>query len=80
MKFQWVRSCWIFDRLKSTSVTPLDYGFKRFQAADMVRVDIMINGERVDAVTLIVHKDNAQYRGTRGIGGKMRELISSSTI
>lgn len=41
---------------------PLDYGFKRFQAADMVRVDIMIN-DRVDALALIVHKDNAPYRG-----------------
>ncbi|MDY4507066.1 MAG: translation elongation factor 4, partial [[Actinobacillus] rossii] len=47
-----------FDRLKSTSrgYASLDYGFKRFQAADMVRVDIMINGERVDALALIVHK------------------------
>ena len=54
-----------FDRLKSTSrgYASLDYGFKRFQAADMVRVDIMINSERVDALALIVHKDNSQYRG-----------------
>ena len=54
-----------FDRLKSTSrgYASLDYGFKRFQAADMVRVDIMINGDRVDALALIVHKDNAPYRG-----------------
>ena len=54
-----------FDRLKSTSrgYASLDYGFKRFQTADMVRVDIMINGDRVDALALIVHKDNAPYRG-----------------
>ena len=53
-----------FDRLKSTSrgYASLDYGFKRFQAADMVRWDIMINGDRVDALALIVHKDNAPYR------------------
>ena len=65
-----------FDRLKSTSrgYASLDYGFKRFQAADMVRVDIMINGERVDALALIVHKDNSQYRG-RELVEKMRELI-----
>ena len=65
-----------FDCLKSTSrgYASLDYGFKRFQAADMVRVDIMINSERVDALALIVHKDNSQYRG-RELVEKMRELI-----
>ncbi|WP_114890714.1 translation elongation factor 4 [Haemophilus influenzae] len=65
-----------FDRLKSTSrgYASLDYGFKRFQEADMVRVDIMINSERVDALALIVHKDNSQYRG-RELVEKMRELI-----
>ena len=65
-----------FDRLKSASrgYASLDYGFKRFQAADMVRVDIMINGDRVDALALIVHKGNAPYRG-RELVEKMRELI-----
>ncbi|RKR77287.1 GTP-binding protein LepA [Otariodibacter oris] len=65
-----------FDRLKSTSrgYASLDYAFKRFQAADMVRVDIMINGDRVDALALIVHKANAPYRG-RELVEKMKELI-----
>ena len=65
-----------FDRLKSTSrgYASLDYGFKRFQTADMVRVDIMINGDRVDALALIVHKDNAPYRG-RELVEKMKDLI-----
>ena len=70
-----------FDRLKSTSrgYASLDYGFKRFQAADMVRVDIMINGDRVDALALIVHKDNAPYRG-RELVEKNARAYSTSTI
>ena len=65
-----------FDRLKSTSrgFASLDYNFKRFQVSDMVRVDIMINGERVDALAMITHRDNSQGRG-RELVEKLRELI-----
>ena len=65
-----------FDRLKSTSrgYASLDYGFKRFETSEMVRLDIMINGERVDALATITHNENAQYRG-RQVVEKMRELI-----
>ena len=53
-----------FDRLKSTSrgFASLDYNFKKFQVSDMVRLDILINGERVDALAVITHKENAPYR------------------
>lgn len=65
-----------FDRLKSTSrgYASLDYGFVRFQAADMVRVDVLINGERVDALALITYRANAPYRG-RDLVDKMKDLI-----
>lgn len=65
-----------FDRLKSTSrgYASLDYQFKHFQEADMVRVDIMINGDRVDALAMITHRSNSQGRG-RELVEKMRELI-----
>lgn len=65
-----------FDRLKSCSrgYASLDYGFSRFETADMVRLDVMINGDRVDALALITHKENAVYRG-RQLVEKMRELI-----
>ncbi|RKF18604.1 elongation factor 4 [Alginatibacterium sediminis] len=65
-----------FDRLKSTSrgYASLDYNFKHFQAADMVRVDILINGDRVDALALITHRDHSQTRG-RQVVEKMKDLI-----
>ncbi|GAA5192361.1 translation elongation factor 4 [Ferrimonas gelatinilytica] len=65
-----------FDRLKSTSrgFASLDYNFVHFQEEDMVRVDVMINGDRVDALAMITHKENAQFRG-RQLVEKMRELI-----
>jgi GTP-binding protein LepA len=65
-----------FERLKSVSrgYASLDYRFLRFQAADLVKLDLLINSERVDALSLIVHRDQAYYRG-RELAEKMRELI-----
>ncbi|MCF6323685.1 MAG: translation elongation factor 4 [Gammaproteobacteria bacterium] len=65
-----------YDRLKSVSrgYASLDYSFLRFQAADLVKLDILINGERVDALSLIVHRDRSQFRG-RELTERMRELI-----
>jgi GTP-binding protein LepA len=65
-----------FDKLKSNTsgYASLDYDFKEFRAGDLVRLDILINGDRVDALSLIVHRENSKYRG-RDLASRMRGLI-----
>ncbi|MFM2186189.1 MAG: hypothetical protein RIR43_761, partial [Pseudomonadota bacterium] len=65
-----------FDKLKSVSrgYASMDYEFKEYRAADVVKVDILINGDRVDPLAMIVHRSQSQYRG-RAVAAKMREQI-----
>ncbi|MBU6486928.1 MAG: translation elongation factor 4 [Burkholderiales bacterium] len=65
-----------FDRLKSVSrgYASMDYEFKEYRPSDVVKVDMLINGDKVDALSVIVHRSQSQYRG-REVAAKMREII-----
>ncbi|WP_091912355.1 translation elongation factor 4 [Chitinasiproducens palmae] len=65
-----------FDRLKSVSrgYASMEYEFKEYRPSDVVKVDMLVNGDRVDALSVIVHRSQAQYRG-REVAAKMREII-----
>jgi GTP-binding protein LepA len=65
-----------FDKLKSVSrgYASMDYHFKEYRPADVVKVDMLINSERIDALSIIVHRSQSQHRG-REVAAKMREII-----
>jgi len=65
-----------FDKLKSVSrgYASMDYEFKEYRASEVVKVDMLINGDRIDALAIIVHRTQSQFRG-RQVAAKMREII-----